>query len=140
MRRKGQSISINAIIIAALALIVLIVLIMVFSGRMSIWGREMDTQQKGRTCADNGGSWKFICDANTEKPYSAKLQDSNSVDGLGKTCCIKGTGSTNNGNTVSEQSRCTNHIATPKECSGSYGGVISGTFSNVGEGQACCSQ
>jgi hypothetical protein len=48
--KKAQSISINAIIIAALALIVLVVLIAVFSGRMSIFGIGLDQAQRGQKC------------------------------------------------------------------------------------------
>ena len=40
--KKAQGISINTIIIAAIALIVLIILIAVFTGRLGIWGRGMD--------------------------------------------------------------------------------------------------
>ena len=40
--KKAQGISINTIIIAAIALIVLIILIAVFTGRIGIWGRGLD--------------------------------------------------------------------------------------------------
>ena len=36
--KKGQGISLNVIIIAAIALIVLVVLVMIFTGRMNIFG------------------------------------------------------------------------------------------------------
>jgi hypothetical protein len=42
MKKKAQGISINTIIIAAIALIVLVVLIAVFTGRIGIWGQNLD--------------------------------------------------------------------------------------------------
>jgi len=42
-KSKAQGISITTIIIAAVALLVLIVLIAVFSGKMQLWGRDYDT-------------------------------------------------------------------------------------------------
>jgi len=39
MKKKAQGISINAIIVAAIALIVLVVLVAIFTGRMGTWGR-----------------------------------------------------------------------------------------------------
>ena len=52
--KKAQGISINTIIIAAIALIVLIILIAVFTGRMGWWGKDMDTAQKGLKCPEAG--------------------------------------------------------------------------------------
>lgn len=43
--KKAQGISINTIIIAAIALLVLVILSVVFTGRMSIWDKQWDTEQ-----------------------------------------------------------------------------------------------
>ncbi|MBR9699304.1 hypothetical protein GOV09_02520 [Candidatus Woesearchaeota archaeon] len=50
--RKAQGISINVIIVAAIALIVLVVLIAVFTGRISLFGLGIDEAQK---CVSLGG-------------------------------------------------------------------------------------
>lgn len=42
MNKRGQGISLNVIIIAALALIVLVVLVAIFTGRIGIFNRETD--------------------------------------------------------------------------------------------------
>ncbi len=41
MSKKAQGISINTIIIAAIALIVLVILVMIFTGRMGIFGKDI---------------------------------------------------------------------------------------------------
>ncbi|MBD3163798.1 hypothetical protein GF323_01235 [Candidatus Woesearchaeota archaeon] len=54
--KKAQGISINTIIIAAVALIVLVVLIAVFTGRMGIWGQQLDEAQADKLCKKGDGS------------------------------------------------------------------------------------
>lgn len=75
---KGQGLSVNAIIITALALIVLIVLIMVFTGRMTIFGAGLSGATEGEECKDSsfsvavktpGGTTKY-CEV-AGKPFSA---------------------------------------------------------------------
>lgn len=46
LSRKGQGISLNAIVIAALALVVLVVLIMVFTGRIGIFQSQIGGEAK----------------------------------------------------------------------------------------------
>jgi len=54
MRRKAQSISINTIVIAAIALIVLVVMIAVFGGRIKIFSSgAQDCETQGGKCAEN---------------------------------------------------------------------------------------
>ncbi len=48
--KKAQGISINTIIIAAIALIVLVILIAIFAGRMGIWGKKLDASWEGKPC------------------------------------------------------------------------------------------
>ena len=50
--RRGD-LTLNTIVIAALVLIVLVVLIMIFTGRISIFGEKLRDQEK--TCAGQGG-------------------------------------------------------------------------------------
>jgi len=52
MNKRGQSISINTIIVAAIALIVLVVLIAIFTGRLGIFSKGI--AQTG-TCESLGG-------------------------------------------------------------------------------------
>jgi hypothetical protein len=51
--KKAQGISINVIIIAAISLVVLVILIAVFTGRMSIFGIGLDATQRGATCSSD---------------------------------------------------------------------------------------
>jgi hypothetical protein len=55
MKKKAQGISMNVIVIAAIALLVLIVLIAVFSGRMGIFNKNLDEQTKN-TCKARTGN------------------------------------------------------------------------------------
>ena len=66
MTKKAQGISINTIIIAAIALIVLVVLVAVFTGRLGgfISGVE--------SCPDKGGSCAYY-DEGTDPPGSAGI-------------------------------------------------------------------
>lgn len=59
MQRRGQSISVNTIIVAAIALIVLVVMVAIFTGRMGTFGKKISQQ-------DN-----VYCDANTYKALDA---------------------------------------------------------------------
>ena len=49
--KRGQGISINTIIIAAIALIVLVVLIAIFTGRIGLFGQGVEKVVEGRVCA-----------------------------------------------------------------------------------------
>ena len=87
MDKKGQGLSINAIIVAAIALIVLVVLVAVFTGRFGGFISEVD-RCKG-SCVDSdldcGGTYDTIdakgaCDQDGD----GKLE-TNGRDGV---CCI----------------------------------------------------
>lgn len=84
MIKKGQGLSINVIIVAALALIVLIVLWAIFTGRMGIFVKGI--KETDKTCAELGGMYKDSCGEN-EKAVVAK--DANLPENIGKVCCIK---------------------------------------------------
>ena len=42
MEKKGQGLSMTTIVVAALALLVLVVLTLIFTGRLNLWNRGMD--------------------------------------------------------------------------------------------------
>ncbi|MBW2988960.1 hypothetical protein KY358_01440 [Candidatus Woesearchaeota archaeon] len=53
--KKGQGLSLNTIIIAAIVLIVLVVLWAVFTGRMGVFSKGVSDVTKGGTCAEANG-------------------------------------------------------------------------------------
>lgn len=83
MSKKGQGISMNVIIIAALALLVLVVLSIIFLGRTGSWSKDtVNCVQNGGTCADS-------CDS-TQGFSAYPAWKSSCVDeGTGDMCCIK---------------------------------------------------
>jgi len=54
--KKAQGMSMQTIVIAAVALLVLIVLIAIFSGRMGTWGSGLDSATEGSDCSGTGVS------------------------------------------------------------------------------------
>lgn len=58
--KKAQGISINTIIIAAIALIVLVVLIAIFAGRMGIFGKDLTIAQEGIECKSDDGTLVIV--------------------------------------------------------------------------------
>ena len=77
--RKAQSISINTIIIAAIALIVMIFVIIVFTGNMTNWNNKV------KTCAGQGG----VCvlgSGNTPACNKAYILDADDCN-TDETCC-----------------------------------------------------
>lgn len=84
--KKSQGISITTIIIAALALVVLVILIAVFTGRMGIWGQGLDDTTKGNDCESDEvkGLWKVKCGDGETAIYGI-FSDAN--DHPGQSCC-----------------------------------------------------
>ncbi len=74
--RKAQGLSMNTIIIAALALIVLIVLVFVFSGKIR------DFTGTSNKCESLGGTCESSCDPDTEA-------DRGQMPPCDDHCCIK---------------------------------------------------
>ena len=74
---KAQGISINTIIIAAIALIVLVVLVAIFTGRLGIFSMGV------QSCTDKGGTCASSCIA----PDYATLRGTD-CDKAGEVCCI----------------------------------------------------
>jgi len=90
MSKKAQGISINVIIIAAIALLVLVVLSVIFMGRLGQWGaRVAECENKGGRCADIGESCGDPGSSVEDYPtrfldWECPLVDDQEVD-----CCVK---------------------------------------------------
>jgi len=76
--KKSQGISMNTIIIAAIALLVLVILAVIFTGRMGDWSR------KTRDCKNNGGN----CDNSKCQP-GWQVHPLIAECGDGNDCCIE---------------------------------------------------
>ena len=85
MRKRAQGLSINVIIIAAIALIILVVLIAIFTGRLGSFSgslgkiSENDCTEKGGTCIAAGNE----CGVNLVRDFGASCPDTNFP-----VCCI----------------------------------------------------
>lgn len=83
MSRKGQGLSLNTIIIAAIVLTVFIVLVMVFTGRMG-WFTKMLNINTEKTCADYNGQWESQDTCGVSNLVIGAPSDSG---GPGEVCC-----------------------------------------------------
>ena len=82
MRRKAQGLSINVIIIAAIALIILVVLIAIFTGRIGGFSKGIDDATK-TTCDAQNGRCLPTCDtASQVRALGATCEDRSEI------CCI----------------------------------------------------
>lgn len=92
MRKKAQGLSINTIIIAAIALLVLVVLSVIFMGKLGKTRTEMDKCETNRgTCVFDIGTecsgpydtvrYDLACNLDGDKDYGEGAQ----IDGV---CCI----------------------------------------------------
>ena len=88
MAKKAQGISINVIIIAAIALLVLVILSVIFIGRVGIFGAKV------AECENKGGKCGIACgDPNYgTQDYPTVMPDWNcpaTADGEPQKCCIQ---------------------------------------------------
>ncbi len=85
MSKKAQGLSLNTIVIAAIVILVLFVLIMVFTGRMG-WFTDMFGSNTSRDCETDfpGAQWKSECDSETE---SRIIGVTDAKDHPGQACC-----------------------------------------------------
>ena len=96
MNRKSQGISLNVIIIAAIALIILVVLIAVFTGRFGIFTGGL---KEAGTCTSLGGlDCLSSCSGGYERVYGAidcgrDLREQGGQDERGYPVCCKTKGS-----------------------------------------------
>ena len=87
---KAQGISINVIIVAAIALLVLVVLSVIFMGRIGQFGSKVgECKNKGGKCADIGESCGQVDSSVEDYPttfsdWKCPLVDDQEVD-----CCVK---------------------------------------------------
>ena len=84
MLKKSQSISINTIIIAAIALAVLVVLFVIFTGRTKIFSEEVDKTTVSCPDACKIGSYAYITDG-TCSPQGNDV----TIRVRGKDCCCR---------------------------------------------------
>ncbi|MGM5487851.1 MAG: hypothetical protein ACQESG_02790 [Nanobdellota archaeon] len=75
--RKGQGLSLNVIVIAAIALLVLVIISVIFASRSQIFGTET------RSCANKGGT----CRENGCFDNEAQIGDSSNTD-CPNVCCL----------------------------------------------------
>jgi len=95
MKKKGQGLSMNVIIIATIGLVVMVVLIAIFTGRLGGFGQKLAEEQKGLTCEDDaiegigglGGEWKSSCDADTEAQIFGVTNAKDLQGHAGMACC-----------------------------------------------------
>jgi len=86
--KKAQSISINTIVVAAIALIVMVLIMMIFTGNMSRFKRNTDS------CENNGGRCiaEDTADEECAPPYGRLRTDYVCYKGADidktKTCCV----------------------------------------------------
>ena len=83
-QKKAQGLSLNVIIIAAIALLVLVVLSIVFMGRMGIFNLNSDNCLKLGGSCDQGRH----CDPGYQQHPSAVCYDSNNEVDKYNVCCI----------------------------------------------------
>lgn len=91
VRHKKGDISLNMIVVAAIALLVMVIIMLIFTGKISFF------REQGEKCVTMGGTCKpeyegcnaeyeteqpYLCDLNTDGKYTRDT----SVDGV---CCIK---------------------------------------------------
>jgi len=76
--KKAQGISMNTIIIAAIALLVLVILAVIFTGRMGDWSK------KTRECKNNGGECLSKDECKQKEGQASTLIDCGSQ----QVCCI----------------------------------------------------
>jgi hypothetical protein len=87
--KKAQSISINTIVVAAIALIVMILIVMIFTGNITKWRRSADS------CQSNGGSCidKDNIDTDCSGDYNQVRREYTCFKGTEvdneKVCCVK---------------------------------------------------
>ena len=82
---KGQGISLNIIVVAAIALLVLVILSVVFVGRLGLFGKAAaDCTQKGGECKAG-----FVCTGTNGDKY-VKFTDGHCDSSNGpQVCCLK---------------------------------------------------
>lgn len=81
--KKSQGMPINVIIVAALALIVLVVLAAIFTGRVKIFSESL------QSCTAKQGSCELYSGTQPKCPSSNQAMITNTDCEKGKICCIQ---------------------------------------------------
>lgn len=87
-KKKAQGMSLNVIIIAALALLVLVILALILTGRIGFFNRESgDCSTMGGSCLRTGctGDFQKKVGYNCDLDGDGTFNEGQSVDGV---CCI----------------------------------------------------
>lgn len=85
MFKKGQSMSINVIIVAVIALVIMVVLISIFAGRIGIVNQETD-EVTSKSCREQGGRVISFGDSCGEQ-FQASFDSYEDVNS-GYKCCM----------------------------------------------------
>lgn len=87
--KKAQGISMNAIIVAAIALIVLVVLVAIFTGRLGTWGQGVTTISKNECTgpAYNGACRDAVVTGGCDKTREVRAYGATGCL-TGQICCI----------------------------------------------------
>ena len=87
MRRKAQAISINTIVVAAIALLVMVLIIMIFTSNIARWRQQTDA------CIQNGGDCEDVeqCQGEYDKVlglYALSCNAGKEPGDFDKVCCV----------------------------------------------------
>ena len=82
MNKKARGLSLNTIIIAALVLLVLVILAVIFTGRMGQWGKETNN------CLEQGGSCTEECGEGSTQHPIWKCYDADGKVDTDMHCCL----------------------------------------------------
>ncbi len=95
MKKKGQGISLETIIVAAIVLVVLVVLWAIFTGRLSLFSKGLDDQTKGPVCEKKTFGLDTIATADVKPVAYSCPKDYRTEAGVfsnvkaNEVCCVK---------------------------------------------------
>lgn len=87
LRKRGQGLSLNVIILAALGLIILVVLVMIVTGRLHIFGEKVDIVTE-QNCREKGGNPTLTRDECLDLPGMKISYGAYSDVEPDKVCCM----------------------------------------------------
>ena len=100
-QKRAQGLSINVIIVAVIGLIILVVVIAMFTGRLGTFGEGLGKATEGfeKTCGELGGAPTVIDKDSACTDDKVEILSKDALPGSGKKCCRCKTwnGAANNG-------------------------------------------
>lgn len=88
LKKRAQSISINTIVVAAIALVVMVLLVMIFTGNLTRWRRSTDRcESRGGVCIDEDDI-EDRCSQEYQKVTSDPCFDSEGKVDDDQVCCV----------------------------------------------------